>query len=131
MVWALLAVLGVPIWLIVGALGAVVFSRRHFMAQPGVFRLKMRQTDQEKWPRGFAHGRAVHDVLIVNVGPALLRTEVWPVQSVEDHPGDNSIAGIDQLAVHKLVFDDGSSALIAVDRSSASKIDSLRRSESL
>jgi hypothetical protein len=124
-IWALLAILGVPIWLIVGALAAVLVSRRRFLAQPEVFKLKLRPVDGEKWPRRNAYGRLVHDVLILNSGPALVRTTVRGVKSAVERPADEEIPGFDQPTIFELAFDDGPAALVAVDRSAASSIQAI------
>ena len=55
----LLALLGIPIWLLLGALIGAVFSRHNFKAQPDVVPLMFRAADDDKWPRG----------LTVNVTP--------------------------------------------------------------
>lgn len=75
MFWALLAVLGVPIWLIVGVLIAAVVHRRRFQRSPGVFPLRMRAPagGDGDWSRRL-HGRWVHDVLLTNGGLALVLT---------------------------------------------------------
>lgn len=82
MIWAILALLGVPIWLVVGALAGALISRRRFRSQPGVFPLLMREHGEAEWPRRCAYGRYVHDVLLVNSGLALVRTRVWAVDRV-------------------------------------------------
>ena len=128
MIWALLALLGVPIWLVVGALAAALLSRRRFRAQPGVFRLKERGPGQDKWPRRTAYGRVIHNVLVLNKGLALARTAFRGVQSVTDRPQDGPIAPFDQAVVFELLFDDGTDSLVAVDGSAASHIQSLERS---
>ncbi len=127
MIWALLAILGVPIWLIVGALTAAVISRRRFKAQPGVFRIKLRPVDEDRWPRRTAYGRLVHDVLIVNSGIALIRTTVRGIRSVADHPAGEEVPGFDRPETFELTFDDGSAALVAVDRSAAASIRPIMR----
>ena len=73
MIWALLAILGVPIWLVVGVLVGIGLSRRAFKQQPGVFEINIRSADAEKWPRRPCYGRVVSDVLVLNRGLALLR----------------------------------------------------------
>lgn len=83
MIWALLAILGVPIWLIVGALASMLWSRRRCKAQEGVFALAIRPSGEESWPRSGAYGRLFRDVLVVNRGLALARTEVYPIIDVE------------------------------------------------
>jgi hypothetical protein len=42
MIWILLAALGVPPWLVLGAPGAGLLSRRAFKRAPGVFPAKVR-----------------------------------------------------------------------------------------
>ncbi len=126
MIWALLAILGVPVWLIVGALTAAVISRRRFKAQPEVFELKLRPVDEDKWPRRTAYGRLVHDVLILNSGLALVRTTVRGVKSVADHPADEQVPGFDRPETFELTFDDGSATLVAVERSAAASIGAMK-----
>jgi hypothetical protein len=84
-IWILLAVLGVPLWLIVGALIAGILSRRSFKRGPGVFLAKLRTIAGEtsgvttSWSRLPVYARWVHDVLIVHQGLALVRTRALPV----------------------------------------------------
>ena len=83
MIWALLALLGIPIWLILGALAAAFFSRRNFKAKPGVFPLRVREIEAGepgKWS-GKLHARWVHDVLLANKGLGLNLTAAYPVAS--------------------------------------------------
>jgi hypothetical protein len=83
MIWATLAFLGVPIWLVLGALIGSVFSRHNFKAQPDVVPLFFREAGDDKWPRRLAYGRYIHNVLIVNHGLALIRTSVHVVEHVD------------------------------------------------
>jgi hypothetical protein len=97
MIWAVLALLGVPIWLIAGMLGVAFWSRRRFKRAPGVFRCKLRATSgdapgiADHWPRASAYGRWVHDVLLVQKGVALVRTIPLPVTAASKpaQPADN------------------------------------------
>jgi hypothetical protein len=57
MIWALLALLGVPIWLVLGGLCGALVSRRWFRAQPEVFALSFREHGDDGWPRTLAYGR--------------------------------------------------------------------------
>lgn len=96
MIWALLAILGIPIWVIVGALAGAVWSRRRFRSQPGVFRIAVRAAGEQSWPRVVAYGRLVRDVLVVNRGLALVRVELYPivgVRGLEAPLPDKKIAG--------------------------------------
>ncbi len=83
MIWALLAILGVPIWLIVGILIGILLTRRSFKQQPGVFAASVRNENGDKWPRQLTYGRLVRDVLVLNRGAALLRTEIHAVDAVD------------------------------------------------
>jgi hypothetical protein len=89
MIWALLAILGVPLWLVVGALATSLWSRRQFRNTPGVFRAKVRLNSGtfdglgESWPPMPAYARWVHDVLLVNKGLALVRTRPLPIAAAE------------------------------------------------
>lgn len=82
MVWALLAILGVPIWLVVGTLAGALWNRRRFRSQAGVFPIATRTAGDGSWPRTVAHGRLVRDVLVVNRGLALVRSELYPIVDV-------------------------------------------------
>jgi hypothetical protein len=122
MIWALLALLGVPLWLIVGVLAAGLWSRRRFKRQPGVFRLKFRESDEARWSRRFSYGRIVHDVLVVNAGLALIRTGVFGISSVSEVRDAGSTPPFDDARVYELTFDDGSERQIAVDESAAAAV---------
>ena len=83
-----LAALGVPLWLVVGALAAGIWSRRSFKHAPGVFPAKVRVTAGEvpgletSWPRRCVYARWVHDVLLVPRGIALVRNAAFGVAQV-------------------------------------------------
>ena len=117
MLWATLAFLGVPIWLVVGALIGAMFSRHHFKAQPDVVPLLFRAADDDKWPSRLAYGRYVHNVLIVNHGLAQIRTSVHVVEHVERLDlGDTTFKHIDDPIAFAIRLDDGSEYEIAIDR---------------
>lgn len=119
MIWALLAFLGVPLWLVAAALVASLWSRRRFKSQPGVFRLKSRGPDEGRWSRAFSYGRVVHDVLVVNVGLALIRTSISGISSVSEVRDEGSVPPFDHARVYELTFDDGSKKQLAVEESAA------------
>jgi hypothetical protein len=87
MIWALLALLGVPFWLIGVGLGLTLLNRRRVKARPGVFRCKIRITSgsvpglRERWPRSSSYAFWVRDVLVVRAGLALVRTRVLAMTS--------------------------------------------------
>ena len=88
MVWAALAIIGIPIWLLAVVLGALLWSRSHFKKQDGVFPAKLRLESGSF--HGFSEKAAsayclwVHDVLLVHKGIALVRVLPVPVAAAEE-----------------------------------------------
>ena len=118
MVWALLAILGVPIWLIVGALIGGYLARRRFINCPGVFPLRVRSlpSKDEKWS-GKQHGRWIHDVMLVNKGYAKVRTDPHGFKQMVGPPkpiNDRAMKGMEEPMSFVLILDDDSEAEIAV-----------------
>lgn len=120
MIWATLIFLGIPIWLVLGALGGGLLNRRRFQRRPGVFPLRMRNLSREgdRWS-GKMHAVWVHDVLLANKGLALVRTVPYGVQRTS-----RSISRVDASSVKGLgddpvsfivVFDDASEVEIATE----------------
>jgi hypothetical protein len=87
MLWAALAILGVPIWLILGALAIVLWNRNHVKKQPGIFAVKLRLESgsfpgfKEKAVTGYCEW--VHDVLLVHKG-LIMRAVPVPVAAAEE-----------------------------------------------
>jgi hypothetical protein len=123
MVWILLAALGVPVWLVVGALAAGLWSRRTFKDAPGVFPAKLRLAPagasgaEASWPRASVHARWAHDVLLVHRGIARARYRALPVADVSGPPlplGPDEVKGLGTSpVVFTLHLDDGSTAEVA------------------
>ena len=122
MIWALLALLGVPIWLVIGGLTGALVSRKRFQRQDGVFTLSFREHGDTGWPRGLAHGRYVHDVLLVNSGLALVRTALHAVEHAERFDPDEPPAKIDDPVAWTLTLDDGRRVDVAVARTDAGRL---------
>ena len=117
MIWAALAMLGVPIWLVVGALGGALFNRHRFKSLPDVIPLLFREAGEDKWPRRPAYGRYVHNVLIVNQGLALVRTSVHVVEHVDRLDlGDTTTKHFDDPIAFVLRLDDGDGYELAIER---------------
>jgi hypothetical protein len=117
LVATILALLGIPIWLLLGALIGALFSRHNFKAKPEVVPLMFRAADDDKWPRGLAYGRYVHNVLIVNHGLAQVRTSVHVVEHVERlELGDTTFKHIDDPIAFTIRLDDGSEYELAIER---------------
>lgn len=119
MIWATLAILGVPIWLIVGALIAGSASRRRFKQSPGVFPLRMRTvaSEDDKWS-GKQHARWIHDVVLVNKGFAKVRTVPHGIKQMTGAPkvvDPASVKGLgDEPMSLVFVLDDESEVEIVV-----------------
>lgn len=126
MIWALLALIGVPIWLIVGVLGGAVWSRRSFHRQPGVFKLTSRPVGAEKWKRsGAGYARCISNVLVVNVGVALVRTRIGAVVRVDNLDLASGVKGFDDPLGRLIIFADGHEIEAAVEREFVGEIDAL------
>jgi hypothetical protein len=123
MIWILLAALGVPIWLIVGGLGAALLSRRKFRQGPGVFPCKVRIESGSdapgKWSRPTGYAAWVHDVLLVHAGLALIRVRALPTAEAEgpiSPARDVKVKRGDAVSL-RLRLDDGSIAEVAAPAS--------------
>ena len=123
MIWALLAILGVPLWLVVGGLAGAFWSRREFRKQPGVFAAKLRLESGsfpgfgERWPRVSSYCLWVHHVLLVHKGLALMRTNPVPVAAADGSaghadPGDVKRLGDDPVLM-RFLLDDESVLLVS------------------
>ena len=116
MIWATLAFLGIPIWLVLGGLAGTLFSRHYFKNQDGVVPLQFREAGDD-WPRRKSYGRYVHNVLIVNHGLAQVRTSIHVVEHVEPlDPGDDGATKFDDPVAFAVRLDDGSDFEIAYAR---------------
>ena len=130
MIWALLALIGVPIWLILTALGGALWSRRSFRRQPGVFKVATRDAGAESWKRtSTGYARCISNVFVINIGLALMRTRMHEVRHVEAVDVNASPRGFDNPQARQLLLDDDSTIEVAAEAAQIEKIDSLVRSE--
>ena len=81
MIWATLALLGIPIWFIALILIAAFKNRNTVRSNPDVFDFKLRKGDG--WARKKSYARWVSDVLIVHTGIALIRTAASQVEAID------------------------------------------------
>ncbi|HEU5301341.1 MAG TPA: hypothetical protein VFW06_03775 [Acidimicrobiia bacterium] len=126
MIWAVLAgALGIPIWLIVGALLTVFLSRRALKGQEDTFAVSIRRAGESKWPRTVAYARCLRGVLVVNRGVALLRTSIHEVDRVLEvvinPPPRKPADAVGRL----LTTSDGSSFEVAAAATDVSRLDAL------
>ena len=122
MIWALLALVGVPIWLVLGALGGAIISRRRFKAQPGVFVMSIREHGDDGWPRVVSYGRYIHNVLLVNSGLALVRTTVHAVDRLDPLELDGPVHRLDDPRGWTVTLDDGGQHDIAVSSADVDRL---------
>jgi len=108
MVWALLVLLGVPLWLVVGALLLALRHRRRFRRRPEAFACKLRLLSggfdglTSTYPRGVAYAVWVHDVLIVHYGLARARMLLLPTLSAA--VATHSVSGVKGLGPEPLAL---------------------------
>lgn len=116
MIWALLALLGIPLWFIAVILVAVVRNRRHVRSSPQVFSY-IERTDKG-WARRRGYARWVSDVMIIHRGPALVRSDVHQVTgSVTKGPPDEQPRKLLDAAVElEFTFADRPPLRVAVDQ---------------
>jgi len=80
LIWATLALLGIPIWFIAMILIAAFKNRNTVRSNPDVFEFKLEKGDG--WTRKKSYARWVSDVLIVHTGIALIRTAASQVEEI-------------------------------------------------
>jgi hypothetical protein len=68
MVWAILALLGVPLWLCAIGIGVLVFRNRALRKRPGNIPVRVLRPGKKRWTRG--HAVWVSDVFAWRASPA-------------------------------------------------------------
>jgi hypothetical protein len=136
MLAVILAVLGVPVWLVVGMLLAGAYSRRRYRQQPDVFACHLRVIDGAQrpfaatWGRRPSYGRWLHDVLLLSRGLALVRLLAIPVATRVsgpeplDGPPLRGLGG--SLVTITLRTDDGTTLQLAVSDADAHRFEPSR-----
>ena len=126
MIWVILALLGIPLWLIAAGLTFTVWHHRDVTKRPGIFACKARASAGEvsalgdKFPRLSGHALWVHRVLIIYSGPSRSRSDPYGVAGVErplvpaDTDAVKRLGGQPQLLTLRL--DGGAVIEIAVAR---------------
>jgi hypothetical protein len=107
MLIALLAVLGVNLWVIVALLAVVLTRKRWVSHQPGAFKGAIRVIDGDvpgikpRWKRGY--GRWVRDILVWTKTPLLFRNELVPADGLASEPHDAKPGEVRRLGKHPAV----------------------------
>jgi len=89
MIWALLALLGIPLWFIGSSLTAVVLHRSSVRKDVRTFAFKGSKSDGS-WYRRTSFARWESDVFIEFQGPGLVRTDIAQVALVEVLPAETT-----------------------------------------
>jgi hypothetical protein len=80
MIWAILALVGVPLWLIAIALATLILRNRALRNRPGNIPSRMRRPGKRRFARG--HGVWVHDVFAFRGSPAAWREALLGAEHV-------------------------------------------------
>src|SRR4051794_40819641 len=80
MIWAILALLGVPLWFCAIGIGVLVFRNRGLRKREGDVPVRVRLAGKKHWTRG--HGTWVHDVFAFRGSPAAWQEHLLWVDSV-------------------------------------------------
>jgi hypothetical protein len=132
MIALLAALLGIPLWLIVGALLLLVWHARQVRRAPDVFACKVRVVSgvapglSTKFPRRKGYAHWVHDVFALRAGPGLLRTDLLPVAGLAAPARDGDPAEVKGLGENAQLLavrlDDGVVVEIAVPKTAAARL---------
>jgi hypothetical protein len=96
MIWAILALLGVPLWLCGIGILVLVFRNRMLRKRPGSLPVRVRAEGKGHWHPG--HGIWVHDVFAFRGSPAAWKESLDQVGSVSTHPA----SGEEKKGLHRL-----------------------------
>ena len=87
MIWAILILLGVPLWICAAGITVLVFGNRNLRKRPGNIPVRILQPGKKRWTRG--HAVWVSDVFAWRASPASWKeglaqvTDASPQQSID------------------------------------------------
>jgi hypothetical protein len=89
-IWAILALLGVPLWLIALAIMTIIYRNRSLRGRPNNVSVRMRKAPGKRWTRG--NGVWLHDVFAFRGSPAAWRDSLlWVSAAASKEPeGDDA-----------------------------------------
>jgi hypothetical protein len=90
MIWAILALLGVPLWLCALAIFGLVLRNRSLRKRPGNIPVRVRRPGKQRWLRG--HAVWISDVFAWRASPAAWSEGLVHVRSVFLHAPDAGLA---------------------------------------
>lgn len=85
-IWAILAALGVPLWLCAAGISLLVLRNRSLRKRAGDIPVRMRTGSSKRWHRG--HAVWVHDVFVFRGSPAAWKEELLPVMTLTIRAAD-------------------------------------------
>ena len=116
MIWAILALLGVPLWLCALGITAIVFRSRSLKQRHGDIPVRVRRPGKERWTRG--HAIWVSDVFAWRGSPAAWNEDLAQVVGVtlrdpdpQEHKKLHRLA--DGFAIATLLVTDGTTLEVA------------------
>jgi hypothetical protein len=86
MIWAILALLGVPLWLCAIAILTLVLRNRELRKRPGNIPVRIRPPGKTRWIP--AHALWVSDVLAYRGAPAAWKEGLFRVTAASERPAD-------------------------------------------
>jgi hypothetical protein len=86
MIWAILALLGVPLWLCAVAILTLVMRNRQLRKRPGNIPVRVRRAGKKRWTP--AHALWVSDVLAYRGSPAAWKEGLFRVTAASERPAD-------------------------------------------
>ena len=110
MIWAILAMIGIPLWLCAAGLSVLVLRNRSLRHRPGNLQVRRRRPGKSAWTRG--HGVWVHDVFAFRGSPAAWAESLIAVgDAVTLSPTESDRKKLKRLGssplIARLVDDDG------------------------
>ena len=125
MIWAILAIIGIPLWLIAIALLTLVFRNRKLRKRPGNIPVRVLQPGKKRWTPG--HGLWVSDVFAWRGSPAAWKEDLLQVSGVSIHSADpQELEKLHRLGddpvVASFALDDGATLKVAARREHQSKL---------
>jgi hypothetical protein len=86
MIWAILAAVGVPLWLCAVGILTLVMRNRALRARPGNVAVRVRPQGKSRWMPG--HGLWVNDVFAYRGSPAAWKEGLFWVTAASERPAD-------------------------------------------
>src|SRR4051812_16102807 len=109
MIWAILLLLGVPLWLCALGIAALVFRNRALRHRPGNLPVRVLRPGHTRWTRG--QGLWVGEVFSWRASPAAWTEDLVLVESIHLRPA----AGSERKALRRLGDDPTVAELFAAD----------------